>query len=67
VTDRCASPARRQPAPGLLQPRAPCVAAESAPEGVTIEPLEIRDLPHYDADLDVDGGPDVVRAFKAHR
>ena len=32
---------------------------------MTIEPLEIRDLPLYDADLDVDGGPEVVRAFKA--
>ena len=46
---------------GLLR-----AAVESAPEGMTIEPLEIRDLPHYDADLDVDGGPDVVRAFEAH-
>jgi chromate reductase len=45
---------------GLLR-----AAIESAPGGMTIEPLEIRDLPHYDADLDVDGGPDVVRAFKA--
>ena len=45
---------------GLLR-----VAVESAPRGMTVEPLEIRDLPHYDADLDVDGGPDVVRAFKA--
>ena len=41
-------------------------AVESAPEGMTIEPLEIRELPHYDADLDVEGGPDAVRAFKAH-
>ena len=46
---------------GLLR-----AAVESAPEGMTIEPLEIRDLPHYDADLDVDGGPDVVREFKEH-
>jgi len=45
---------------GLLR-----AAVESAPEGMTIEPLEIRDLPHYDADLDVDGGPEVVREFKA--
>jgi chromate reductase len=45
---------------GLLR-----AAAESAPEGMKIEPLEIRELPHYDADLDVDGGPEVVRAFKA--
>jgi len=46
---------------GLLR-----AAVESSPEGMTIEPLEIRELPHYDADLDVDGGPEVVRAFKAH-
>jgi chromate reductase len=45
---------------GLLR-----AAIESAPEGMTIEPLEIRDLPLYDADLDVDGGPEAVRAFKA--
>jgi chromate reductase, NAD(P)H dehydrogenase (quinone) len=40
-------------------------AVESAPDGMTIEPLEIRDLPYYDADLDADGGPEVVRALKA--
>jgi chromate reductase len=45
---------------GLLR-----AAVESAPDGMTIETLEIRELPLYDADLDVDGGPDPVRAFKA--
>ena len=45
---------------GLLR-----AAVESAPDGMTIETLEIRDLPLYDADLDVDGGPEPVRAFKA--
>ena len=45
---------------GLLR-----AAVESAPGGMTIETLEIRDLPLYDADLDVDGGPEVVREFKA--
>ena len=45
---------------GLLR-----AAVESAPGGMTIETLEIRDLPLYDADLDVDGGPEVVRVFKA--
>ena len=45
---------------GLLR-----AAVESAPEGMTIETLELRDLPLYDADLDVDGGPEPVRAFKA--
>ena len=44
---------------GLLR-----AAVESAPEGMTIDPLELRDLPLYDADLDVEGGPDAVRAFK---
>jgi chromate reductase, NAD(P)H dehydrogenase (quinone) len=45
---------------GLLR-----AAVEGAPAGMTIETLEIRDLPLYDADLDVDGGPEVVQAFKA--
>jgi chromate reductase len=45
---------------GLLR-----AAIESAPEGIEIVPLEIRDLPLYDADDDVEGGPEVVRAFKA--
>jgi chromate reductase len=45
---------------GLLR-----AAIESAPAGMTIEPLEIRELPHYDADLDLEGGPETVRAFKA--
>jgi hypothetical protein len=27
---------------------------------VTIERLEMRDVPHYDADLDVDGGLDIL-------
>jgi chromate reductase len=37
---------------GLLR-----AAVESAPAGMTIEPLEIRDLPFYDGDLDAEGGP----------
>jgi chromate reductase len=45
---------------GLLR-----AAVESAPEGMAIEQLEIRDIPLYDADLDVEGGPEVVRVFKA--
>jgi chromate reductase, NAD(P)H dehydrogenase (quinone) len=45
---------------GLLR-----AAVESAPDDMTIKTLEIRDLPLYDADLDVDGGPTTVRAFKA--
>jgi chromate reductase len=45
---------------GLLR-----AAVESAPEGMAIETLEIRDLPLYDADLDVDGGPEAVQTLKA--
>ena len=45
---------------GLLR-----AAAESAPDGMAIESLEIRDLPLYDADLDVEGGPEAVQEFKA--
>jgi chromate reductase len=45
---------------GLLR-----AAVETAPDDMTVEVLEIRDLPLYDADLDVDGGPAAVRAFKA--
>ena len=45
---------------GLLR-----AAVEAAPDGMTIEPLEIRELPLYDADLDVEGGPESVLAFKA--
>ena len=45
---------------GLLR-----AAVESAPGSMAIESLEIRDLPLYDADMDVEGGPEVVREFKA--
>ena len=45
---------------GLLR-----AAVESAPAGMSVETLKIRDLPHYDADLDTEGGPEVVRLFKA--
>jgi chromate reductase len=45
---------------GLLR-----AAVESAPAGMAIESLEIGDLPLYDADRDVEGGPEVVRVFKA--
>lgn len=40
-------------------------AAELAPEGVELQPLSIDALPLYNADLDVDGGPAAVVAFKA--
>jgi chromate reductase, NAD(P)H dehydrogenase (quinone) len=45
---------------GLLR-----AAVESAPDGMTLVTLEIRDLPLYDADLDIAGGPEPVQAFKA--
>lgn len=40
-------------------------AARLAPEGVTLRLQAIGDLPHYDGDLEVDGGPERVRALKA--
>lgn len=35
-------------------------AIDLAPEGVTIEPAEIRDVPPYDGDVEARGVPDVV-------
>src|SRR5690606_12634701 len=32
---------------------------------ITLETLSIGDLPHYDGDLDVDGGPEGVKDFKS--
>ena len=66
LTGRSASPA--SPAVCAAPPSiADCCGPRWSrrPEGMTIEPLEIRDLPHYDADLDVEGGPEIVREFKA--
>ena len=39
-------------------------AVESAPEGMTIETLEIRGIPVYDADLEAEGDPAPVAEFK---
>ena len=39
--------------------------AERTPDGVTLELADIGTLPFYNEDKDVDGGPEVVRAFKA--
>ena len=39
-------------------------AAEAAPEGMRIEPIEIGDLPLYNADLEAKGDPASVTAFK---
>lgn len=36
-----------------------------APSSMRIEIAEIADLPFYNADIDVEGGPDPVRKFKA--
>jgi chromate reductase len=38
---------------------------ELAPEGMTIEPIEIGELPFYNADLEATGDPASVAAFKA--
>jgi chromate reductase len=40
-------------------------ARELAPGGMTIEPIEIGGLPFYDADLEAEGDPPAVAAFKA--
>lgn len=40
-------------------------AAELAPEGMTIESIEIGGLPFYDADVESQGDPPPVAAFKA--
>lgn len=40
-------------------------AAELAPAGMTIQPIEIGDLPFYDADVEALGDPSPVVAFKA--
>lgn len=39
-------------------------ARELAPDGVEVEVVEIGALPLYNEDLNVDGGPEPVRAFK---
>jgi chromate reductase len=40
-------------------------AQELAPDGMTIEPIEIGELPFYNADLEAEGDPPSVTAFKA--
>jgi chromate reductase len=40
-------------------------AAELAPEGITIDSIEIGSLPFYNADLEAKGDPPTVTAFKA--
>ncbi len=40
-------------------------AEELAPEGMTIEPIEIGELPFYNADVEAEGDPPSVAAFKA--
>jgi chromate reductase len=39
-------------------------AVELAPEGMTIEVVEIADIPVFDADVEADGDPEPVAAFK---
>lgn len=38
--------------------------AELAPAGTTVEPLELRDVPLYDADLEAGGFPSAVQALR---
>jgi chromate reductase len=40
-------------------------ARELVPDGMTIEPIEIGELPFYNADLEAEGDPPTVAAFKA--
>jgi chromate reductase len=40
-------------------------ASELAPEGMTIEPIEIGELPFYNADVEAEGDPPAVQRFKA--
>jgi chromate reductase len=40
-------------------------ATELAPEGMTVEPIEIGELPFYNADLEAAGDPPAVERFKA--
>lgn len=39
-------------------------AAENAPAGVTVTPLEIRDVPFYDGDVESAGDPSSVKQLK---
>ena len=40
-------------------------AQELTPDGMTIEPIEIGELPFYNADVEAEGDPSSVVAFKA--
>jgi chromate reductase, NAD(P)H dehydrogenase (quinone) len=40
-------------------------ASELAPEGMTIEPIEIGELPFYNGDVEAAGDPPAVERFKA--
>jgi chromate reductase len=40
-------------------------ASELAPEEMTIDPIEIGELPFYDADVEAEGDPPAVERFKA--
>lgn len=40
-------------------------AQELAPAGMTIEPIEIGELPFYNADVEAEGDPPAVERFKA--
>jgi chromate reductase len=40
-------------------------SGELAPDGMTVEPIEIGELPFYNADVEAEGDPPSVAAFKA--
>ncbi len=40
-------------------------AVELAPAGMTVEPIEIGELPFYNGDVEAEGDPPAVAAFKA--
>lgn len=40
-------------------------AADLAPEGMSIEPIDIGELPFYNADVEAEGDPTPVQRFKA--
>jgi chromate reductase len=40
-------------------------AQELAPKGMRVEPIEIDELPFYNADLEAEGDPPAVERFKA--
>lgn len=55
---------RRQPPARLVQPGLIRAAAETAPSGITIEVIDLADIPLYNQDVEDAGEPASVTAFK---